>query len=1283
MSEADRTSQQPPEPATPDGTAEHQPDAPATTPPPAGHDPRAAAAQQAPRRAADLIADQRGDRPQAAKPQGTGQETALGKSPAAANPIDGQRPEEPAGGRKAGQGGVKPEPASKSGNDLSEAGEATGEAAGEATKNAAGAAGAAGAASKDAAGGAAGKASGAADGAAGKLGGATGGAGKPGEGPNLSMPEGDNLKEKGAHLAGQAADEAARQYVNKMAGGAPVYDAVKNSKLGDKAMNRAEKSPAGRLLPQKFKEGFRGDSKKEGKKGKKEEKDEAAGEGSGSGGRGKYTKVLILSLPFAAPIVILMLLLGMVMGAGSAFGDPQTQPEGSSDAKIAKYLPGEWLKVLKQAADRAASSGAPEYAIVPWTVLAGIVKTQTDFARYSPYDDVDRDPGRHLPEIPGGGGGGGGPVPIGPTEGAGPGPIVGVSGPGDSGSLDPGHPGPPNGDLSHQLGWYVYSLRMHESNGNYKARNASSGACGAYQYITSTWNNFEGYPTACDAPPSVQDKRAVRDLLGHWNRYNRWQQVSAHHLYPIWAGSTQNWNRCPLDNCRTNPTVWGYVDDVMKRMTAIAQQFPATTQPSAYRSGPGDLGGDVRIGPFSPGGSAVAPVAAGGVRTGQADTARTGKADTGGALSLGLNAGGCAVANPSPPIGGKGSQGRGPYLLTPASADDMKKKGLDPQNPCESSYYVARKLSEAAKQVHADPKSPPWKSNGTDEDKANARKYWSKAITFSGMFVQRGANPDAPCAVPPPDDPQKPWSISFKIISIWRCETIRMPELYLVTDAREEVDKDKKKWTYTVETDRAAATKTLVTEALSVSYGASQWKTDKCDNGKDERQGIFPMTKQEASEAKVDDRCDVDKNIVGAARLVLSVEAVKPEERPADRGPFQPMIGGWLKLRLAMGDEAEVNVFSRVGPGRGFTASDACTTVMTSFLTTIAPQAAEFAELKGPPDEAKLPEWRSRLQALAARLGATEPSKDPACQVGSFSPGFNAAIVQVATGLADDGPHARNLDGLSNYFQGEERDLKPKEPVAGSDTLVIPRLAFRPLKEIAAPIDPDATEAWTRLGTTEGVAIPLEQLAIEYAWFFGGVIAPFDSAGKLIGSLAAAGGGGDGTKPPMPGQTTVGPDGCPEQVPANTLRHGSDKIGVHKLCVDSVAQARTPQAAMAIKWALSHLGYPYCMCGLRNTTNFDCSSFVSRSYRDSGAIPNLYQGNAPTTHKLRNVPWAHQITFAQVAPGDLVEPHSGHVAMQLADGYKVHTNDPSDVSRIERAYSSAYWSGWVDANAVK
>jgi hypothetical protein len=65
---------------------------------------------------------------------------------------------------------------------------------------------------------------------------------------------------------------------------------------------------------------------------------------------------------------------------------------------------------------------------------------------------------------------------------------------------------------------------MRESGGDYSAKNPNSSACGAYQILTGTWDGYGGYPTACAAPPAVQDARAAElwaQSPCHW-RPNRW-----------------------------------------------------------------------------------------------------------------------------------------------------------------------------------------------------------------------------------------------------------------------------------------------------------------------------------------------------------------------------------------------------------------------------------------------------------------------------------------------------------------------------------------------------------------------------------------------------------------------------------------------------------------------------------------------------------------------------------------------------------------------------------------
>jgi len=71
-------------------------------------------------------------------------------------------------------------------------------------------------------------------------------------------------------------------------------------------------------------------------------------------------------------------------------------------------------------------------------------------------------------------------------------------------------------------GGFLACVRRHESGGNYQAKNPSSTASGAYQFLNSTWRTMSaraghgGYPTARSAPPWVQDAVAVYTVNSGW-----------------------------------------------------------------------------------------------------------------------------------------------------------------------------------------------------------------------------------------------------------------------------------------------------------------------------------------------------------------------------------------------------------------------------------------------------------------------------------------------------------------------------------------------------------------------------------------------------------------------------------------------------------------------------------------------------------------------------------------------------------------------------------------------
>ena len=135
---------------------------------------------------------------------------------------------------------------------------------------------------------------------------------------------------------------------------------------------------------------------------------------------------------------------------------------------------------------------------------------------------------------------------------------------------------------------FLKGLREHESGGSYTIRTAMSGsdASGAYQYISTTWNNFGGYPAAYLAPPAVQDERASKDAIAAWNTYHDWERVAANHFYPVWAGKDKStWNAAVPNNAGV--TMYEYVHDVCKYLSPS----DLTTAPDGASTGTGATGG--------------------------------------------------------------------------------------------------------------------------------------------------------------------------------------------------------------------------------------------------------------------------------------------------------------------------------------------------------------------------------------------------------------------------------------------------------------------------------------------------------------------------------------------------------------------------------------------------------------------------------------------------------------------------------------------------------------------
>lgn len=107
------------------------------------------------------------------------------------------------------------------------------------------------------------------------------------------------------------------------------------------------------------------------------------------------------------------------------------------------------------------------------------------------------------------------------------------------------------------------AIKSTESGGltAYSRKSSSSSACGAYQYMPSTWNNYMGFKTACDAPAWVQDQRIIGELRYSYKKYHDWRKVVAAHLYPCRANDMRTWNR----RIPGNPTLNQYVSSVFEK----------------------------------------------------------------------------------------------------------------------------------------------------------------------------------------------------------------------------------------------------------------------------------------------------------------------------------------------------------------------------------------------------------------------------------------------------------------------------------------------------------------------------------------------------------------------------------------------------------------------------------------------------------------------------------------------------------------------------------------------
>lgn len=146
-----------------------------------------------------------------------------------------------------------------------------------------------------------------------------------------------------------------------------------------------------------------------------------------------------------------------------------------------------------------------------------------------------------------------------------------------------------------------------------------------------------------------------------------------------------------------------------------------------------------------------------------------------------------------------------------------------------------------------------------------------------------------------------------------------------------------------------------------------------------------------------------------------------------------------------------------------------------------------------------------------------------------------------------------------------------------------------------------------------------------------------------------------GTGVAIPSAPVVG--GGDEQfaLAAATGSAGMSGSGVDVQLPDgSVSRAPNPQAAEAVRNALSQRGVPYVWGGTTPGAGFDCSGLTQWSYAQAGVeIPRLAQEQKIGT----------PVSANDLMAGDLVV-WDGHVAMAIGNGQMVEAGNPVSISPI-------------------
>ena len=152
----------------------------------------------------------------------------------------------------------------------------------------------------------------------------------------------------------------------------------------------------------------------------------------------------------------------------------------------------------------------------------------------------------------------------------------------------------------------LLTIRMLESGGDYTAKASGSAASGAYQFLDSSWGGYGGFSRAADAPPEVQDAKAVELINTVLERYAG--DIAA--VPVVWyigyvpADDSPTWDTVPYPGAGNRLTPREYQDRWLDKYAQLAgeAEASATDPPEATSCAPG-----VAIEPITDGWSYPAP----------------------------------------------------------------------------------------------------------------------------------------------------------------------------------------------------------------------------------------------------------------------------------------------------------------------------------------------------------------------------------------------------------------------------------------------------------------------------------------------------------------------------------------------------------------------------------------------------------------------------------------------------------------------------------------------------